>query len=80
MNVSYSMPVVAQQITGHPAALPSELPGNGNTGRVAPVAERQDASGLDLGLNRDEPSTPPSALQRKIMEILERQARELEQC
>ena len=79
MNVSYSMPVVAQQITGHPAALPADLPGNGKSGQVAPVAARQDAGGFELSLNRDEPSAPPSALQRKILEILELPARELEQ-
>ena len=79
MYVSYGIPVVAKQMTGHPAALPADPPAGGRDTQVAPVSDQQGTGASQLGLGGEELSAPPSALQRKIMEILERQARDLEQ-
>ena len=79
MNISYGVPVMAPQTTGHPAGLPADPSASPNAARVAPVEEKSDSAGAGLRKQDDEQSAPPSAIQRKIMELLERQAKELDQ-
>lgn len=79
MYVSMGLPAMAPQTTGHPAGLPAEPPVAQADQEVAPVSEKSGTSGAQLHQGNSDESAPPSAMQRKIMEILERQAEEIGQ-
>ncbi|TMV15053.1 hypothetical protein [Arenibacterium halophilum] len=81
MQISYGVPIVAPSVTGHPAALPPEPEVTTPDSRVAPVAGGASAQGAQTQTQSqsDDQTAPPSAMQRKIMEILERQAKEIEE-
>ncbi len=82
MNISIALPAMAPQPTGHPASLPAEPSPPDTTQTVTPASEG-DASGQtdqrQSGDGTQQESAPPSAMQIKIMEMLEQQARDLEQ-
>lgn len=82
MNISIALPAMAPQPTGHPASLPAEPRPADSTQTVTPASEGE-ASGQtgqrQAGDGEQQETAPPSAIQIKIMEILEQQARELEQ-
>jgi len=78
MNITYGMPILAQQTTGHPAALPAEPQPAPADRQVSALSNSSDTGDARAGQSEGEPAAPPSAMQRKIMEILERQAEALE--
>ncbi|MHA6263807.1 hypothetical protein ACXYMO_11440 [Arenibacterium sp. CAU 1754] len=77
MHITYGVPIMAPQTTGHPAALPADAQAAASTQQVTPPAASSDTSDAQ---HRDHPhdqnTAPPSAMQIKIMELLEQQARE----
>ncbi|SFT60053.1 hypothetical protein [Sedimentitalea nanhaiensis] len=82
MNIPIALPVMAPQPTGHPASLPPDRAKASTAQHVDPPAESEASrdyqsgqQGTDDGLK----TAPPSVMQIKIMEILDQQARELEQ-
>ncbi|WP_109464001.1 hypothetical protein [Albibacillus kandeliae] len=80
MNISYGVPIQAPQTTGHPASLPADMMQDTAARQVATVSEGADGFSFDLGLGKEQSvEAPPTAMQRKIMELLERQAKELEE-
>lgn len=83
MNISIALPAMAPQTTGHPASLPAEPVGPESTQKVPPASE-DAASGetgqRQAGSGAQQETAPPSAMQRKIMEILEQQAQELDEA
>ncbi|MEY8830490.1 hypothetical protein AB9K34_19125 [Sedimentitalea sp. XS_ASV28] len=82
MNISIALPAMAPQTTGHPASLPADPVEAGNTQKVTPASEGA-ASGetgqRQTGSDEQQETAPPSAMQIKIMEILEMQAREMDE-
>lgn len=74
MYVSMSLPAMAPQTTGHPAGLPAEPPVATADQEVAPVTGKPDTSGTQLRQDGEDQGAPPSAIQRKITELLEQQA------
>lgn len=79
MNVTMGLPVMAPQTTGHPAGLPADPPAAQGDQKLSPVDQKGDSSGAQMRQDKDDQSAPPSAIQRKIMELLERQAEQLDQ-
>lgn len=79
MNVTMGLPVMAPQTTGHPAGLPADPPAAQGGQKLTPVGEKGDSAGAQLRQDTDDQSAPPSAIQRKIMELLERQAEQMDQ-
>ena len=79
MHITYGVPMMAPQTTGHPAALPADAQTAASTQQVTPPAAGGNTSDAQ---NRDHPqdqnTAPPSAMQIKIMELLEQQAEKLE--
>ena len=76
MNISFGGIVLPPQVTGHPAALPAEAPKPAPGTAIAEVAAETASQNAAAEGEREAQTTPPSAMQRKIMEILERQAEE----
>ncbi len=76
MYVTMGLPSMAPQTTGHPAGLPAEPPAAQGDQEVTPVSEKSDTADAQLRQDTSDQSAPPSAIQRKIMELLERQATE----
>jgi hypothetical protein len=74
MNISYGVPIMAPQTTGHPAALPDSPATARSDTKVAETARTQ--TGTDAGLRDDrrENDAPPTAMQRRITELLQEQA------
>ncbi|MCB1340997.1 MAG: hypothetical protein KDK24_08025 [Pseudooceanicola sp.] len=77
MNISFGGAVLPPATTGHPAALPPDQQDRPER-KVAPVDADASARGASAQGQGDAPATPPSAMQRKIMEILDAQAEALE--
>ncbi|MEP3330298.1 hypothetical protein [Sedimentitalea sp.] len=82
MNISIALPAMAPQSTGHPASLPPD-PVQPDTAQTVTPASDGAASGhtgqRQAGNGDQQETAPPSAIQIKIMEMLDQQARELEQ-
>jgi hypothetical protein len=78
MQITYGVPIVAPSITGHPAALPPEQDRAPSDTRVSKVDTGNSTEGTSARAQGDEQTAPPSAMQRKIMEILEQQAKDLD--
>lgn len=79
MNVHYGVSIHAPQTTGHPAALPADPPAQASDQVVTEVAENAGADETAGRNNQDATDAPPTAIQRKIMELLEQQADDLNQ-
>ncbi|MBL3702844.1 hypothetical protein GI582_09090 [Sulfitobacter sp. BDSS02] len=77
MQISYGVPIVAPQITGHPAGLPADAPPPDSDKKVTEASAKSESDSASSRDTSSEESTPPTAMQRKIMEILEQQAEEL---
>lgn len=80
MNVTMTLPALAPQPTGHPASLPAAPPEPSRTQQVRPPSAGNasaDTQPRNHGSEDGRNTAPPSAIQIKIMEILEQQAREL---
>lgn len=77
MNLfSLGLPLAAPQTTGHSASLPADPPLAKPDSRVAAVSK--DSASIDMRAGQDNRQpAPPSAMQRKITEILERQYEQL---
>ena len=83
MNISIALPVLAPQPTGHPASLPPDPTTSTSTQQIQPPnqgAASSDANPRRHGEEEGHNSAPPSAIQIKIMEILEQQAEELKKA
>ena len=78
MQITYGVPIVAPSITGHPAALPPEQDLPPSDTRVAKVETGNSTGDTSTNAQGGEQTAPPSAMQRKIMEILEQQAKDLD--
>ena len=74
MNISYGVPIMAPQTTGHPASLPDNPAAARSDTRVKETGRTE--TGADAGLrdNGGESDAPPTAMQRRITELLEKQA------
>jgi hypothetical protein len=82
MNFSIALPAMVPQSTGHPASLPANPAMPDSTRKVTPTRDSDMSVRTDsrqAGSRDPQESAPPSAMQIKIMEILEQQARELEE-
>lgn len=77
MTISLGPPALAPLTTGHPASLPPDRQPPAPENTIAPTTESTDMSGPGNNPASDDAAAPPTALQRKIMEILERQAQDL---
>ena len=77
MNMfSFGLPLAAPHTTGHSASLPADPPLAKPDSRVAAVPK--DSASIDMRAGQDNRQpAPPSAMQRKITEILERQYEQL---
>ncbi|WP_380993257.1 hypothetical protein [Sedimentitalea sp. HM32M-2] len=74
-----ALPILAPQPTGHPASLPPAPDKASVAQKVAPSSRgdaSRDAQSRHAGSGDSQKAAPPSAIQRKIMEILEQQAKE----
>lgn len=79
MNVSIGVPAMAPQTTGHPAALPEDATLAVSDQKVAEAPANGDAQGADAQAGQSgSDSFPPSAIQRKILELLEKQVADLD--
>lgn len=82
MNISIALPAMAPQSTGHSASLPPD-PVQPDIAKTVTPASNGAASGQtgkrQTGNGDQQETAPPSAIQIKIMEMLDQQARELEQ-
>lgn len=78
MNISLGGFVLPPAPTGHPAALPADPYTRPAPARVTALAGDAATPGAMVQEQGEMPSTPPSAMQRKIMEILQAQAEALE--
>ena len=76
MKVSFGLPWMAPQTTGHPNALPPDPPVTRSDKKVAAAAGQSGTAGT-ARRDREEASAPPSAMQRKITELLESQAKNI---
>ena len=82
MQVSIALPAMAPQPTGHPASLPPDPAKPTIAEQVTPTSggDSSDETGSrEFASQQDQQTAPPSAIQLKIMEILEQQAKELDQ-
>ncbi|MDU9002505.1 hypothetical protein [Sedimentitalea todarodis] len=82
MNISIALPALAPQPTGHPASLPAEPKRPDSTQMVTPASEGETSAQTGqrrTGDGEQQEAAPPSAIQIKIMEMLDQQARELDQ-
>lgn len=82
MNISIALSAMAPQTTGHPASLPAEPSRQASTQTVTPASEGESSGQTgqrQAGDGAQQETAPPSAMQLKIMEMLDQQARELEQ-
>ncbi|MBJ6371439.1 hypothetical protein [Sedimentitalea arenosa] len=80
MNISIALPVMAPQPTGHPASLPPDPAVQKSDSKVMPAgagAASDESRARDFASRQDRQTAPPTAIQRKIMEILEQQALEM---
>lgn len=80
MQIPMALPILAPQPTGHPASLPPAPDKPSVTQKVAPSSRgdaSRDAQSRHAGSDDGQKTAPPSAIQLKIMEILEQQAKEL---
>ncbi len=83
MNISIALPAMAPQPTGHPASLPEDPAGPDVTQKVAEAQTSADSQGAQTGTQSntgEKQSAPPSAMQLKIMQILEQQAKEMDRA
>lgn len=78
MNISFGGLVLPPVTTGHPAALPPERPQVPATTKVAQVGADASASSTATHDQGEPATSPPSVMQRRIMEFLQAQAEELE--
>lgn len=82
MNIAIALPALAPQPTGHPASLPADPPPVPPTQRVTAPDLGSQSSGTALNTpssGKHSKTAPPSVIQMKIMEMLEQQARDLDQ-
>lgn len=82
MTISISLPALAPQPTGHPASLPANPDQPDTAQTVAPAGDSETSNQTDnrqAGSDAQPESAPPSAMQIKIMEMLQAQAEEIEQ-
>ena len=77
MIISFGTAALAPLATGHPAALPPDKPQPAPDLRVAPAAGSADTAETGAERQGGETSAPPTAIQRKITEMLEQQAKDL---
>lgn len=80
MKLSIALPAMAPQPTGHPASLPPDPVAPASDRKIMPTGAgsgSDEARARDFASRSDDQSAPPSAIQRKIMEILEQQAQDL---
>lgn len=79
MHITYGVSIMAPQTTGHPAALPPDAQTAASTQQVTPPTAGSDTSDAQHRDHpRDQNTAPPSAMQLKIMELLQQQAEEQE--
>lgn len=82
MKISIALPAMAPQPTGHPASLPPDPPKPTGVRQVTPAAagaRSDETRSREYTSQKDQKAAPPSAIQIKIMEILEQQAEEMDQ-
>ena len=77
MIISFGTAALAPLATGHPAALPPDTPEPASDHRVTPAAGSADTAETGAEPRWDDTSAPPTAMQRKITEMLEQQAKDL---
>ena len=77
MNINFSASVGAPQPTGHPSSLPAERPAPDPAQKVQPAKESESSSQAQTR-SHDDGSAPPTVIQQKIRDMLEKQAKELE--
>jgi len=70
---------MAPQTTGHPASLPAAPPEARSDQQVQALDQNGDSTDAQARDSSSEKAAPPSAMQLKIMELLEQQAEQLEQ-
>lgn len=80
MNIPMALPALAPQPTGHPASLPPAPPEPASDRKVTQPAAGSGSAEThqrDHAAPKEQKTAPPSAIQIKIMEMLEQQAREM---
>ncbi|MDK3074423.1 hypothetical protein QO034_15085 [Sedimentitalea sp. JM2-8] len=80
MNFPIALPALAPQPTGHPASLPPTPPEPASDQKIAQPAAGSGSAEThqrDHAAQKEQKTAPPSAIQIKIMEILEQQAKEM---
>ena len=79
MTISFYTPVLAPLTAGRPASLPPDKSQVDRDDQVKSVSAKPDATGSQTAAAEQQTTAPPTVMQRKIMEILEQQAQELDQ-
>lgn len=77
MTIFFGTATLAPLSAANPAALPPDKPQPAPDLRVAPAAGSADTAETGAERQGGETSAPPTAIQRKITEMLEQQAKEL---
>lgn len=79
MNISYGVSITAPQTSGHPASLPDTSTVERSDTKVTAMTEAENQSGADMSGYSHENNAPPTAIQIRITEMLQKQAEALAQ-